>query len=97
MDARLNGLEGAAIEKKLFVEKHCERVEGVTNEAKRKWEEFAAQTQHDSVDGSDFSATKHCRLESFLQQWYVHFLFSFPTLTKPYIYLFESHAMGFIS
>ncbi|XP_078152877.1 P-loop containing nucleoside triphosphate hydrolases superfamily protein [Carex rostrata] len=68
VDARLNGLEGAAIEKKLFVEKHCERVEGVTNEAKRKWEEFAAQTQHDSVDGSDFSAAKHCRLESFLQQ-----------------------------
>jgi kinesin family member 11 len=70
VDVRLNGLGEAALEKKMFVEKHCERVEGVTNEAKRKWEEFAIQTQHDSIDGSDFSAAKHCRMESFLQQWY---------------------------
>lgn len=94
MDVRLNGLGEAALEKKLFVEKHCERVEGVTNEAKRKWEEFATQTQHDSIDGSDFSAAKHCRLESFLQQWYIHFFLSSKTLNSTLFFPIESYIIS---
>ncbi|KAJ4783167.1 Kinesin-like protein [Rhynchospora pubera] len=65
---RLNGLGEAALETKMFVEKHCTKVDGVTNETKRKWEEFAAQSQHDSTDNSDFTAAKHCRLEALLEK-----------------------------
>ncbi|KAJ3681550.1 hypothetical protein LUZ60_016039 [Juncus effusus] len=68
VDVRLNGFGEAANENQSFIEKHTNKIEGVTNEAKRKWEEFAEKSEHDLKDGSDFSCAKHCRLEILLEQ-----------------------------
>ncbi|PKA65766.1 125 kDa kinesin-related protein [Apostasia shenzhenica] len=68
VDARLSGFRDAALEKKVFMDKHISSVERVTADAKRKWEEFSMQAQHYSKEGSDFSSAKHCRLEVILQQ-----------------------------
>jgi kinesin family protein 11 len=46
-------------------------MEYVSTDAKRKWQEFSMQTENDAKDIADYSATKHCRMESLLQQWYV--------------------------
>ncbi|XP_020672264.1 kinesin-like protein KIN-5C isoform X2 [Dendrobium catenatum] len=68
VDAKLNGLRDTAMENKIFLDKHTSSTASVTGDAKRKWEEFYMQMQHDSKDGSDFSSVKHCRLEAILQQ-----------------------------
>ena len=60
-----------ALENKAFLDEHVSYVEGVTTDAKRKWEDFSMQAQRDSKDGSGFSAAKHCRMELLLQQWFV--------------------------
>jgi kinesin family protein 11 len=46
-------------------------MEFVTKDAKRKWETFAEQAENDCKAGSSFSAAKHCRMETMLQEWYV--------------------------
>ncbi|XP_072998391.1 kinesin-like protein KIN-5C [Typha latifolia] len=68
VDVRLNGLGDTALVNKAFLDEHAAVMDGVTHDAKRKWEEFSKQAEHDSNDGSDFSAAKHCRMELLLQQ-----------------------------
>ncbi|KAH7685570.1 Plus-end-directed kinesin ATPase protein [Dioscorea alata] len=65
---RLNSLRDAAVENKGFLDGYISSMEGVTTDAKRKWEEFSIKAENDSKDGSDFSAAKHCRMEQQLQQ-----------------------------
>lgn len=68
---RLVGLRDAVTENKAFLVDHSSRMEGVTSEAKRKWHTFSMQAENDAKNGADFSASKHCRMEAFLQKWSV--------------------------
>ncbi|KAI3941196.1 hypothetical protein MKX01_029770 [Papaver californicum] len=43
-------------------------MEGITNDAERKWEEFSKQEEKNAKDGADFTADKHCRMELLHQQ-----------------------------
>lgn len=69
VDVRLATLEEAALENKETAEKLTSMLDVVNSDAKRKWEEFYKQAEHDFTDGSNFSAAKHCRMELELQQW----------------------------
>ncbi|RWW59278.1 hypothetical protein BHE74_00033804 [Ensete ventricosum] len=71
VDVRLATLEVAALENKETVEKLTSMLDVINSDAKRKWEEFYKQAEHDFTDGSHFSAAKHCRMELELQQWLV--------------------------
>ncbi|XXG62760.1 hypothetical protein AAC387_Pa05g1072 [Persea americana] len=68
VDVRLVGLRDAVTENKAFLVDHSSRMEGVTSEAKRKWHTFSMQAENDAKNGADFSASKHCRMEAFLQK-----------------------------
>lgn len=43
-------------------------MEGITNDAKRKWQDYLMQAENDVKDTADFSAAKHCRMELLLQK-----------------------------
>ncbi|KAJ0972722.1 hypothetical protein J5N97_020681 [Dioscorea zingiberensis] len=68
VNVRLNSLRDAAVENKGFLDTYISSMDGVTTDAKRKWEEFSMKAEIDSKYGSDFSAAKHCRMEFQLQQ-----------------------------
>uniref|UniRef100_A0A0D9XAV0 Kinesin-like protein n=1 Tax=Leersia perrieri TaxID=77586 RepID=A0A0D9XAV0_9ORYZ len=66
---RINSLGDAARGDKAFLDEHTSAMEVVTKDAKRKWEMFAEQAENDCKVGSNFSAAKHCRMETILQEW----------------------------
>jgi kinesin family member 11 len=68
---RLSSLGDAARGNKAFLDEHTSAMEFVTKDAKRKWETFAEQAENDCKAGSSFSAAKHSRMETMLQEWYV--------------------------
>lgn len=70
MNAKLNGLRETVTGNKTFLDGHVLTMEGITTDAKRKWQEFSMQAGNDVKDSADFSAAKHCRMELLLQQWY---------------------------
>ncbi|XP_062195793.1 kinesin-like protein KIN-5C [Phragmites australis] len=65
---KLNSLGDAARGNKAFLDEHTSTMEFVTKDAKRKWEIFAEQAENDCKVGSSFSAAKHCRMETMLQE-----------------------------
>ena len=69
MDARLSGFKETVIGNKTFLDGHVSSMEGITTDAKRKWQEFSMQAENDAKDSADFSAAKHCRLELLIQKW----------------------------
>lgn len=71
MNAKLVGLRETVVGNKTFLDRHVSSIDGITTDAKRKWEEFSVQAGNDVKDCSDFSAAKHCRMELLLQEWYV--------------------------
>ncbi|KAF9680860.1 hypothetical protein SADUNF_Sadunf06G0165500 [Salix dunnii] len=68
VDARLVDLRETATGNKAFLDVHVTSMESVSTDAKRKWQEFSMQADDDAKDIADYSAAKHCRLESLLQQ-----------------------------
>ncbi|XP_059646666.1 kinesin-like protein KIN-5C [Cornus florida] len=68
VDAKLNGFRETVVGNKTFLDGHVTSMEGITTDAKRKWQEFSMQAENDAKDGADFSAAKHCRMELLLQQ-----------------------------
>ncbi|XWS59472.1 hypothetical protein CRYUN_Cryun08bG0125000 [Craigia yunnanensis] len=68
VDARLVDIKESAVANKTFLDGHVSSMEGITTDAKRKWQAFAMQAENDAKDGADYSAAKHCRMESLLQQ-----------------------------
>ncbi|CAN6480374.1 unnamed protein product [Victoria cruziana] len=68
VNMRLLSLRDAVSEEQLSSQQHVSVIEGVTHDAKRKWEEFSAKADNDARDTADFSAAKHCRLEDYLQK-----------------------------
>lgn len=69
VDARLGDLRESAIADKTFLDGHISSIDGITTDAKRKWQSFSSQAENDAKDGADYSAAKHCRFEVLLQQW----------------------------
>lgn len=69
MDARLGDLRESATSDKTFLDGHISSIEGITTDAKRKWQSFSSQAENDANDGADYSAAKHCRIELLVQQW----------------------------
>lgn len=69
MDARLGDLRENAIADKTFLDGHISSMEGITTDAKRKWQSFSSQAENDANDGADYSVAKHCRMEILFQQW----------------------------
>ncbi|CAD6245627.1 unnamed protein product [Miscanthus lutarioriparius] len=65
---RLSSLGDSARGNKAFLDEHTSAMEFVTKDAKRKWETFAEQAENDCKAGSSFSAAKHCRMETMLQE-----------------------------
>lgn len=69
VEARLVDFRENAVSSKLFLDGHASSVEGITTDAKRKWQAFAMQADNDAKDGADHSSAKHCRMELLLQEW----------------------------
>ncbi|KAI3514244.1 hypothetical protein L1887_12563 [Cichorium endivia] len=68
VNARLAGIKETCAGSKTFLDGHVSSVEGITTDAKRKWQEFYLQAENDAKDNADFSAAKHCRMELLLQK-----------------------------
>ncbi|KAI3772458.1 hypothetical protein L6452_03644 [Arctium lappa] len=68
VDARLAGIRETAAGSKTVLDGHVSSIEGITTDAKRKWQEFSVQAETDAKDGAEFSAAKHCRIELLLQK-----------------------------
>lgn len=68
VDTRLVDLRESAIANKTFLDGHVSSMEGITTDAKRKWQEFSTQAENDAKESADYSAAKHCRIEILLQQ-----------------------------
>ncbi|GAA0170189.1 microtubule binding motor protein [Lithospermum erythrorhizon] len=67
VDSRLGDLKETVTANKIFLEGHVSSVEGITTDAKRKWQDYFSQAENDVKDNADFSAAKHCRMELLLQ------------------------------
>ncbi|XP_039042177.1 LOW QUALITY PROTEIN: kinesin-like protein KIN-5C [Hibiscus syriacus] len=67
VDARLVDIKESAAANKTFFDGHVSSMEGITTDAKRKWQAFAMQAEKDAKDTADYSAAKHCRIEELLQ------------------------------
>ncbi|GMI96676.1 hypothetical protein like AT2G36200 [Hibiscus trionum] len=67
VDARLVDIKERAVANKTFLDGHVSSMEGITTDAKRKWQAFATQAESDAKDTADYSAAKHCRIEELLQ------------------------------
>lgn len=68
VNAKLVGLKETISGDKAFLNGHVSSLESITTDAKRKWMVFSKQAENDAKDSADFSAAKHCRMESLLQQ-----------------------------
>ncbi|XP_024968128.1 kinesin-like protein KIN-5C [Cynara cardunculus var. scolymus] len=68
VDARLAGIRETAAGSKTVLDGHVSSIEGITTDAKRKWQEFSLQAETDAKDSAEFSAAKHCRIELLLQK-----------------------------
>ena len=60
VDVRLNSLGDAARGNKTFLDEHTSAMEGVTKDAKRKWEMFAEQAENDCKVGSTMEKIPCC-------------------------------------
>nr|GEW03252.1 kinesin-like protein KIN-5C [Tanacetum cinerariifolium] len=68
VDARLAGIKETAAGSKTVLDGHVSSIQGITTDAKRKWQEFSLQAENDAKDNADFSAAKHCRFQLLLQK-----------------------------
>ncbi|KAG2686633.1 hypothetical protein I3843_09G015600 [Carya illinoinensis] len=68
VDTRLVDIRESAIANKAFLDIHVSSMEGITTDAKRKWQAFSTQAENDANDGAEYSAAKHCRMEVLVQQ-----------------------------
>ncbi|KAF9594403.1 hypothetical protein IFM89_031005 [Coptis chinensis] len=68
VETRLIGLKDTTNVNKALLDEHASSMDGITSDAKRKWQEFSSQAENGARDAADFSAAKHCRMEIFLQK-----------------------------
>ncbi|CAN4121329.1 unnamed protein product [Withania somnifera] len=66
--ARLVDLRETVSGNKTFLDGHVSSMEGITTDAKRKWQDFYTQAEGETKENADFSAAKHCRMELLMQK-----------------------------
>ncbi|KAL3327512.1 hypothetical protein AABB24_035276 [Solanum stoloniferum] len=66
--ARLGDLRETVSGNKTFLDGHVSSMEGITTDAKRKWQDFYTQAEGETKENADFSAAKHCRMELLMQK-----------------------------
>ncbi|KAK4343197.1 hypothetical protein RND71_039013 [Anisodus tanguticus] len=66
--ARLVDLRETVSGNKTFLDGHVSSMEGITTDAKRKWQDFYMQAEGETKENADFSAAKHCRVELLMQK-----------------------------
>ncbi|KAJ8532694.1 hypothetical protein K7X08_015583 [Anisodus acutangulus] len=66
--ARLVDLRETVSGNKTFLDGHVSSMEGITTDAKRKWQDFYMQAEGETKENADFSAAKHCRVELLIQK-----------------------------
>ncbi|XP_009768589.1 kinesin-like protein KIN-5C [Nicotiana sylvestris] len=66
--ARLVDLRETVSGNRTFLDGHVSSMEGITTDAKRKWHDFYMQAEGETKENADFSAAKHCRMESLMQK-----------------------------
>ncbi|XP_009600226.1 kinesin-like protein KIN-5C isoform X1 [Nicotiana tomentosiformis] len=66
--ARLVDLRETVSGNRTFLDGHVSSMEGITTDAKRKWQDFYMQAEGETKENADFSAAKHCRMESLMQK-----------------------------
>lgn len=69
VDARLFDYRENGIKEKQFMDGYVSTMEGITTDAKRKWQLFSTEAGNDVKDGADYSAAKHCRMEELMHNW----------------------------
>ncbi|KAJ7971578.1 Kinesin-like protein [Quillaja saponaria] len=84
VDARLVDLRESGTRNKEFLDGHVSSMEGITIDAKRKWQAFSVQAEKDAKDSADYSAVKHCCMEELLQH-------CFNTSESAYKHLKKTH------
>ncbi|CAN4117318.1 unnamed protein product [Withania somnifera] len=67
--ARLFDLRETVSGNKTFLDGHVSSMEGITTDAKRKWQDFYTQAEGGTKENADFSAAKHCRMELLMQKF----------------------------
>ncbi|KAF7820171.1 kinesin-like protein KIN-5C [Senna tora] len=68
VDVRLGDLRENGIANKSFLDGHVSSVGDIVTHAKRKWQAFCEQAEREAKDTADYSAAKHCQMETLLQQ-----------------------------
>ncbi|XP_022888530.1 kinesin-like protein KIN-5C [Olea europaea var. sylvestris] len=68
VDTRLGDLRESINGSKTFVDGHLSKMESITTDLKRKWQDSFMQAENNFKDNADFSAAKHCRMELLLQK-----------------------------
>ncbi|CAH9082652.1 unnamed protein product [Cuscuta epithymum] len=68
VDERLLSLKDSVGVNKSVLDEHVCSIEGINADAKRKWNDFFTQAGNHTKDNTDFSAAKHCRMESLMQE-----------------------------
>ncbi|XP_060201161.1 kinesin-like protein KIN-5C [Lycium barbarum] len=66
--AKLVDLRETVSGNKTFLDGHVYSMEGITTDAKRKWQDFYMQAEGETKENADFSAAKHCRMELLMQK-----------------------------
>ncbi|XP_059306108.1 kinesin-like protein KIN-5C [Lycium ferocissimum] len=66
--AKLVDLRETVSGNKTFLDGHVSSMEGITTDAKRKWQDFYMQAEGETKENADFSAAKHCRMELLMQK-----------------------------
>ncbi|KAI3995533.1 hypothetical protein MKX01_023278 [Papaver californicum] len=65
---KLVGLSNTISENKAFLDGHTVVVEGITTDAKRKWQAFSHQAENDAKDAAHYSSATHCHVDLLLNQ-----------------------------
>ncbi|CAJ1885017.1 unnamed protein product [Sphenostylis stenocarpa] len=68
VDSKLVDLRESGMKNKSFLDGHLLSMGDIVTNAKRKWQAFCMQAEKDVKDTSDYSASKHCRMEVLMQQ-----------------------------
>ncbi|CAH9127774.1 unnamed protein product [Cuscuta epithymum] len=68
VDERLLSLKDSVGVNKSVLDEHVCSIEGINADAKRKWNDFFTQAGNHTKDNTAFSAAKHCRMESLMQE-----------------------------
>lgn len=70
VEARLDDLKDTATGNKVFLDGHVSKIDGITTDLKRKWQDSFTHAESCSKENADFTAAKHCRIELLMQKWF---------------------------